>query len=194
MRECFGTLLDDQHFLKWLSKEVDHKLYQFKNLISSKRVNNRKSYSVPTQEIYDFWLQNSITLNDSTNSSKRVSKMSFSTDFKEITDENVWEEEKTRKKGSKVKMIVGTKRIYTDSVRTLLKRFNEDRENPISLTAFYVLKPSEKEKQSCLCIVYVLCILLFESSCHFESHQYFQNFTQASTPRFFDRIFEKIGD
>jgi len=178
MRECFGTLLDDQHFLKWLSKEVDHKLYQFKNLISSKRVNNRKSYSVPTQEMYDFWLQNSITLNDSTNSSKRVSKMSFSTDFKEITDENVWEEEKTRKKGSKVKMIVGTKRIYTDSVRTLLKRFNEDRENPISLTAFYVLN------------YYVL----FESSCHFESHQYFQNFTQASTPRFFDRIFEKIGD
>ena len=55
-------------------------------------------------------------------------------------------------------MILAIKRIYTDSVRTLHKRFNEDQEHPISLTAFfkyktfYVLKPSEKEKQSCLSI------------------------------------------
>ena len=78
--------------------------------------------------------------------------------FKEIKDENIREEKKTYKKGSKVKMVVATKIIYTDSIRTLHKRFNEDQEHPISLTAFfkhklfYVLKPSEKEKQSCLCI------------------------------------------
>ena len=126
MRECFGTLLDDQHFLKWLSKAVDYKLYQLKNLVLSKPRSNRKSYSVPQQEVYSFWVQNSITSNDSTNSSKRASKMSFFRDFKEITDDNFREEEKTRKKGSKVKMIVATKRIYTDSVRTLHKRFNED--------------------------------------------------------------------
>ena len=126
MRECFGTLLDDQHFLKWLSKAVDYKLYQLKNLVLSKPRSNRKSYSVPQQEVYSFWVQNSITSNDSTNSSKRVSKMSFFRNFKEINNDNVREEEKTRKKGSKVKMIVATKRIYTDSVRTLHKRFNED--------------------------------------------------------------------
>ena len=157
-RECFGTSLDDQRFLKWLSKEVDYKLYHLKNLVSSKPRSNRKSYPVPQQEVYDFWVQNSITSNDSTNSSKRASKMSFFRDFKEITDDNVREEEKTRKKGSKVKMIVATKRIYTDSVRTLHKRFNGDQEHPISLTAFFkckpfhVLKPREKEKQGCLCI------------------------------------------
>ena len=60
---------------------------------------------------------------------------------------------RTRKKGSKVKMIVAAKRIYTDSVRTLHKRFNEDQEHPISLTAFfkykpfYVLKANDIEKQ-----------------------------------------------
>ena len=157
MRECFGTSLDDQHFLKWLSKAVDYKLYHLKNLVSSKPRSNRKSYSVP-QQVYDFWVQNSIMSNDSTNSSKRASKMSFFRDFKEITDDNVREEEKTRKKGSKVKMIVARKRIYTDSVRTLQKRFNGDQEHPISLTPFfkckpfYVLKPREKEKQGCLCI------------------------------------------
>ena len=108
--------------------------------------------------MYDFWVQNSVTSNDSTNSSKRVSKMSFFRNFKEINNDNVREEEKTRKKGSKVKMIVATKGIYLDSVRTLHKRFNEDQKHPISLTAFfkyepfYVLKPSEKEKQSCLCL------------------------------------------
>ena len=47
VRECFGTLLDDQHFLKRLSKAVDYKLYQLKNLVSSKPRSNRKSYSVP---------------------------------------------------------------------------------------------------------------------------------------------------
>ena len=50
-------------------------------------------------------------------------------------------------------MIVAAKRIYTDSVRTLHKRFNEDQEHPISLTAFfkykpfYVLKANDIEKQ-----------------------------------------------
>ena len=78
--------------------------------------------------------------------------MSFYRDFKEITNDNVQEEKKTHKKGLKVKMVVATKRIYTDSVRTLHKRFNEDQEHPILLTTFfkykpfYVLKPSEKEK------------------------------------------------
>ena len=100
IRECFGTLLDDQHFLKWLSKAVDYKLYQLKILVSSKPRSNRKSYHVPQQKVFDFWVQNSITSNDSTNSSKRVSKMSFFRDFKKMTDDNVREEEKTRKKGS----------------------------------------------------------------------------------------------
>ena len=98
MRECFGTLLDDQHFLKWLSKAVDYKLYQLKNLVLSKPRSNRKSYFVPKQEEYDFWVQNSITSNDSTNSLKRVSKMSFFRDFKEIANDNVREEEKTQKR------------------------------------------------------------------------------------------------
>ena len=55
-------------------------------------------------------------------------------------------------------MMVASKRIYTDSVRKLLQRFNETQEKPISLSTFfklkpfYCLKPSEKEKQSCLCL------------------------------------------
>ena len=108
--------------------------------------------------------------------------MSFFRDLKEITDDNVREEEKTCKKGSKVKMIVATKTIYTDSIRTLHKRFNEDQGHPISLSAFfkykpfYVLKPSEKEKQSCLCIyclnphVILKAINTFRISCKLAPH------------------------
>ena len=53
--------------------------------------------------------------------------------------------------------MVATKKIYTDSVRKLLQRLNETQEKPNSLSTFfklkpfYCLKPSEKEKQSCLC-------------------------------------------
>ena len=157
MRECFGTLLDDDFFLNWLANSVGYKLCSLKNLITVKTPISRKNYHVK-QEVYDFWLQNSITSNDSANSTKRVSNINFLKSFKDITDPQVQEEVKTPKKGSTVKMMVATKGIYTDSVRKLLQRFNETQEKPISLSTFfklkpfYCLRPSEKEKQSCLCL------------------------------------------
>ena len=84
--------------------------------------------------------------------------MNFLKSLKDITDPQVREELKTRKKGSTVKTMVATKKIYTDSVRKLLQRFNETQEKPISLSTFLklkpfdCLKPSEKEKQSGLCL------------------------------------------
>ena len=159
MREFFGTLLDGQHFLKWLSKAVDYKLYQLENLVSLKTRSNRMGYSIPQQKVYDFWVQKSITSNNSTNNSKRVSKMSFFRDFQEITNDNVREEEKTRKKGSKLKMIVATKRIYTDSVRTFHKCFNEDQEHPISLTTFlstsHFIWSQVKKRSKAVCVFIV---------------------------------------
>ena len=52
--------------------------------------------------------------------------MNFFSDFKDITNGNAWEEEKTCKKGLKAKVIVSAKKIYTDSIRTLHKRYNEE--------------------------------------------------------------------
>ena len=124
MRECFGTLLDDDFFLNWFANSVDYKPYSLKNLITVKTPISRKNYHVKHQEVYDFWFQNSITSNDSANTTKRVSKINFLKSFKVITDPQVREEVKTRKKRSTVKMVVATKRIYTDSVRKLLQRFN----------------------------------------------------------------------
>ena len=67
---------------------------------------------------------------------------------------------RTRKKGSKVKMIVAAKRIYTDSVRTLHKRFNEDQEHPISLTAFFkynhfMFQSQVKKRSKVVCVFIV---------------------------------------
>ena len=84
--------------------------------------------------------------------------MKFLKNYKNIVDNDVREEEKTHKKSANITMIVATKRIYIEPVRKLHQRFNELQETPVSLTTFYnmkpfyCLKPSEKEKQSCLCI------------------------------------------
>ena len=57
-------------------------------------------------------------------------------------------------------MIVATKRIYTDSVRTLHKRFNEDQEHPISLTAFFkynhfMFQSQVKKRSKVVCVFIV---------------------------------------
>ena len=80
--------------------------------------------------------------------------------FKNISDPDIREEERCRKKSSSITMIVATKKIYTKSIRKLHQTFNKSHpeKNPVLLTTFfnlkpfYCLKPSEKEKQSCLCI------------------------------------------
>lgn len=157
MKECFGLMLDDENFLNWLAKSVGYKPYSLKHLLNAKTQKNRRSNVINHQEIYEFWIQNSITSNDSANSTKRITKMAFLKKFKHITDPEVREEEKALKSGSKV-MILATKRIYTDSVRKLHQRFNESCHNSVALSTFFNLKPfycfqpSEKEKQSCLCI------------------------------------------
>ena len=65
MPERIGTLLDDDFFLNWLANSVGYKPYSLKNLITVKTPISRKNYHVKHREVYDFWLQNSITSNDS---------------------------------------------------------------------------------------------------------------------------------
>ena len=70
----------------------------------------------------------------------------------------MFEKRKRNKKSANITMIVATKRIYIKPARKLHQRFNESQETSVSLNTFYnmkpfcCLKPSEKEKQSCLCI------------------------------------------
>ena len=131
------------------------------NLINVKPPSHGKNTGkVNHQAMYDFWVQNSITSYDSVNSTKRITKIMYLEKLKNISDSDIREEEKCWKKSSSITMIVATKKIYTESIRKPHKTFNKSHpeKNPVSLTTFfnlklfYCLKPSEKEKQSFLCI------------------------------------------
>lgn len=161
INECFGEMLNDDNFLKWLADAVDYKVYSLRNVIRLNLGNKKdRSTLINHQAIYDFWVQNSITSNDSVNSTKKITKLAYLKQYKKIVDPDVREEEKKRKKSSNVTLIVATKRIYTESIRKLHKAYRDchPEYEGVSLTVFfnlkpfYCLKPSEKEKQSCLCI------------------------------------------
>ena len=182
MKECFDELLDNKEFLKWLSKKLDYQLCRLEKLLDSNQPERKSYHRVPHQRIYDFWLKNSTTSNDSANSSKSMRKLDYLALYDDITDENIRQEERVRKKSKPVKLVVATKQIYIDSIRTLNKRFNETEEHSVSLSQFfkykpfYVLKPTEKEKQSCLCIyclnphVILKAINTFRGKCKLPPH------------------------
>ena len=140
MRSCFNEMLEDEGFFNWLSAAVGFKPVRLRNLLSANRPNNRSSKLPPSdyQQIYDFWLQHSITSTDSTNSQKRITKMAFLQWYKLITDENLREKEITFKKGKKTVYTVN-KVVYVESMRKLLKGYNSPH-TPVSLT-FFTYKP-----------------------------------------------------
>ena len=156
MRECFDSILDDDDFLKWLGTAVGFKPYRLKRILSDKKFNRRNSQLPQSiyQDIYDFWLSKSITLNYSTNNIKRITKKDFLQQYKEINDSNVMENEVMLKNGSK-NIYSASKMIYVESIRKLSDEFNSSH-TPVSMSVFfsykpfYCVRPSEKEKQSCV--------------------------------------------
>ena len=159
MRSCFDEMLDDEGFLHWLGSAFGFKPNRLRKLLSDSQTNKRNS-KLPLscfQEIYNFWIENSITSTHSTNNMKRISKKAFLQQYKNIVDENLIEKEIPLKNGSKT-VYTATKMVYVESIRKLLKEFNNARDCPVSLTTFFTYKPfycvlpSEKEKQSCVCI------------------------------------------
>ena len=118
INECFGEMINDDNFLKWLADAVGYKVYSLRNLIRSDLSRNRPT-SINCQAIYDFWIQNSVTSNDSVNSTKKITKMAYLKRYKKIDDSDIREEEKQRKKSSNITLIVATKRIYTEPIRKL---------------------------------------------------------------------------
>ena len=155
INECFGSMLDDEGFLKWLGNTLDYKPCRLKQLLQQNKFNKRNSLSPSTyQTICDYWLANSITSNESDYNITKITKMSFLEQYKNISDTNLMEKEIKLKNGSKI-IFTAPRKIYTESVRNLHQKYNE-MHTPISLsvffnmTPFYCVRPSEREKQSCL--------------------------------------------
>ena len=154
-------MLDDKNFLKWIAQIIDYKLHSLKNLVNVKSPNQRiNTAKVNHQAIYDFCVQNPITSNDSLNSAKKITKMIYLKKFKNISDPDICEQGKCRKKSSSITMILATKKIYAESIWKLHQTINKSHSenNSVSLTTFFNLKPfycvqpSEKEKKGCLWI------------------------------------------
>ena len=159
MQSSFGEMLDIEGFLNWSSSAVGYKPNRLKKILSENLPNRLNSGKLPPschQEIYNFWLEKSITSTDSTNSLKRIPKKTFLQNYKDIVDTNLRDDVVQLKNGTKVRF-TAIKMIYVESIRKLKNDFSS-KHVPVSLTTFFKFKPfycilpSEKEKQSCVCI------------------------------------------
>ena len=80
MRSCFDEMLDDKDFINWLSLAVGLKTNRLKKLLLENLPNKRNSLKLPPsshQDIYDFWLEKSITWTDSKNNLKGAPEKYF---------------------------------------------------------------------------------------------------------------------
>ena len=159
MQSSLGEMLGDKGFLNWSSLTVGYKPNRLKKILSENLPIRRNSAKLPPschQEIYNFWLEKSITSTDSTSSLKSILKKTFLQNYKDIVYTNLREEIVQLKNGTKFRY-TAFKMIYVESIRKLHNEFSS-KHVPVSLTAFlnfkpfYCVVPSEKEKQSCVCI------------------------------------------
>ena len=107
--------------------------------------------------MYKFWLSNRKNSNDSRCNVVNISKRTFPQHYRFITDERLMEKEVHLKSGTK-KVFYNGRKIYTDSLRALHRTFNSTQAENVLFSAFYtykpyyVSKPTEKEKEACMCI------------------------------------------
>ena len=85
---------------------------------------NKTETAANFQEIYNFWLDNSINSNESVYNIKRIAEHSFLEQFSNMTDSNVIEKRLQLKKGSKI-VFTNPRMIYTESVPEMHSSFNK---------------------------------------------------------------------
>ena len=77
--DCFDNMLDDDGFIAWLVSGAGYKARRLKQILKDKKPNKRNSKFTSTdfQEIYNFWLDNSINSNESAYNMKHINKRLF---------------------------------------------------------------------------------------------------------------------
>ena len=149
-------------------------------------------------------MQKYVTSADSTNNLKRLPKKTFLQLYTGIVVENLVEKTVQLKNGLKI-MYTENKMIYIESIRKLCNEYNT-LNMPVSLTtlfsfkSLYCVMPSEKEKQSCVCIncqnphPLIQGINRYHTSKNFKSHDllttYFQELNSGNK---FDELNENIS-
>ena len=166
--DCFDDMLEDNGFITWLANGTGYKPNRLKKNLKENKTNKRNSKfaAVNFQEIYDFWLDNSINSNKSVYDMKRITKLFFLEQFLNITDSNVIEKRVQLRKRSKV-VFTAPRMVYTETIRKLHSRFNQKHTN-VSLSLFfrykpyYCVRPTEKERLSCLYLNWLSLKLIFK--------------------------------
>ena len=154
IKDCFGEMLDNMDFVSWISNKLGYKPNRMKKLLEEKAYNKQRSFHPTTyQDIYKFWLSNSINSSDIRYNVVNISKPTFLQQYRFITDENFMEKEVHLKSGTNKVLY---RNIFTNSSRALHGKFNATEAENVSFRAFYtykpyyVSKPTEKEKESCM--------------------------------------------
>ena len=195
--ETFGEALEDDGFLRWLAKNIDYKTYRLKNLIENYKHQQKPRNSIDNsnhQKIYNFWLneKNSIPTTDrrSGRDEIKVGKLRYLREYKHLTniqDDNCKEKEIILKKTGKSKTyITAHRRIYTKPIRKLFSEFKESTSISCSLSTFhkyrpfYIGPPTEREKESCLCIKCQNAHLLLKGVNNFRKTKKLTHLTSAT--------------
>lgn len=95
MLDCFGEMIEDKNFAKWVAKSISYKSYNLKNLLIPMTPKIRKSNAINRQDIYNFGVENLIVSKNSASSAKVIPKMTFLKKNKDISNPEIHQEEKT---------------------------------------------------------------------------------------------------
>ena len=159
IHDFFEDMISDDGFIRWLAKGVGYQPARLWQLLKENTTNTRntKFGQDDFQEIHDFWLQNCINSNESFYNLAKITKRSFLEQHSNIRDTNLIKKQVKMKHSSKM-IYTAPRMVYIESVRKLHDSFNKSRTTPVSLSTFfkykpyYCVRPTDKGKQSCLCI------------------------------------------
>ena len=170
--DAFGSMLvENKDFVYWLAKKLGYKPCRLHEIILkyTSEYTWTPRNSLPQSihhEIYNYWLKPEVSIisvdrRNGRNETK-ITKMKYISQFKhlqDIDDENIRESEIIMKKtGNRKKVVSAHKRIFVEPIRQLHKKFMELSDSNCSLGTFYKFKPiyisspSEREKETCLCM------------------------------------------
>ena len=190
LNRCFGDMLSDTVFIKWLSNQLGYKPGRLLSLLKTGQEfswKSRNSLNVEThQEVYDFWKKNSITSVDRRNGRNKIKipKMKYlSSCFQYISDNNIQEEAHVHKKTKNEKKYMSAQRmVQAETVEKMYANFVKEKSSKISKSTFFKYKPfyvepaTICEKESCLCstCLNIHCLMqavnVFRKSSGFEKH------------------------
>ena len=166
LAQCFGDMLNDYPFIRWLAKKLGKKPCRLQSLlrtnISSASWTPRNSLAIEQhKDIYNFWKENGIVSVDRRNGRDKIniSKIEYlRLPTKCIDDENIKEEKKLNKKSNIYKQYFSAQRmVQPDTLDKLSNKFKQSVNYDVSKSTFnkykpfYIVPATEREKESCLC-------------------------------------------